>query len=100
VAGGIILLGIGLLIITGWWWPGIMLVLGVALAVERLMRGRYQAASLVAVVFIAIPLLISAAQHVDVPVTWVIGFVVAALGIGVLIRAITHEARQDHHVPE
>lgn len=91
VEGGIILLGIGLLIITGWWWPGIMLVLGVAFAVERLLRGRTRDAVVVAVIFIGIPLLISTAQHIHIPGTWVFGFIVAALGVGVLVRAISND---------
>ena len=28
VAGGVVLVGIGMLALTGWWWPGIMLVIG------------------------------------------------------------------------
>ena len=39
VAGGVILIGIGMLALTGWWWPGIMLVIGCGLAAERLLRG-------------------------------------------------------------
>ncbi len=39
VAGGLILIGIGVLLITGWWWPGIMVVIGVALAAERWLSG-------------------------------------------------------------
>lgn len=88
VAGGIILVGLGLLLITGWWWPGIMLVLGVAFAAERLMQGRFRAAVVVAVVFIGIPVAISAAQHIHIPATWVVGFVLAGLGVSVLARAL------------
>ena len=39
VAGGVILIGIGMLAPTGWWWPGIMLVIGCGLAAERLLKG-------------------------------------------------------------
>jgi hypothetical protein len=92
IGGGIILLGLGLLIITGWWWPGIMLVLGVAFAVERLLQGRNRDAVVVAVIFIGIPLLISTTQHINIPSTWVFGFIVAALGVGVLVRALSNDA--------
>jgi hypothetical protein len=30
IAGGLLLIGIGVLLLTGWWWPGIMVVLGIA----------------------------------------------------------------------
>jgi predicted tellurium resistance membrane protein TerC len=92
IGSGIILLGIGPLIITGWWWPGIMLVLGLAFAVERLLQGRTRDAVVVAVIFIGIPLLISTTQHIHIPATWAIGFIVAALGVGVLVRAISNDA--------
>ena len=39
VAGGVILIGIGMLALTGWWWPGIMLVIGCGLAADRLLKG-------------------------------------------------------------
>src|SRR3954451_22622635 len=32
--GGVILIGIGMLALTRWWWPGIMLVIGCSLAAE------------------------------------------------------------------
>ena len=38
VAGGVILIGIGMLALTGW-WSGIMLVIGCGLAAERLLKG-------------------------------------------------------------
>ena len=31
ITGGLILVGIGVLALTGWWWPGIMVVLGIAI---------------------------------------------------------------------
>ncbi len=94
VAGGLMLLGIGVLLVTGWWWPGIMLVIGVAGAAERVLERRYTAAGIIAVIFIGVPLLISAADHINIPGTWVAGLLVAGLGVTVLIRALTR--RDDH----
>ena len=31
ITGGLILVGVGVLALTGWWWPGIMVVLGIAI---------------------------------------------------------------------
>jgi hypothetical protein len=92
VGFGVLLLGLALLVVTNWWWPGVMLVLGVALAAERLIRGRYRAAAVVAVVFIAVPLLISFGQSVHVRAGWLVGLVLAALGVAVLVRTL---ARSD-----
>lgn len=97
VAGGLMLLGIGLLLVTGWWWPGIMLVIGVAAAAERLLERRYTAAGTIAVIFIAVPLLISAASHINIPGTWIAGFLVAGLGVTVLVRALSSGVDRPNH---
>src|SRR5664279_3416720 len=93
VSGALIIIGIGLLIVTGWWWPGIMIVLGIAIGAERLYQGRYLAAATVTALFIAIPLAISVAEHIHVPGTWVAGFVLVSLGIVTLVRVLGSGAR-------
>lgn len=40
LTGGIWLIGLGLLFATGWWWPGIMFVIGVASIAQGLAEGR------------------------------------------------------------
>lgn len=44
IAGGIFLIGLGVLTITGSWWPGLMFVIGLALAADRAFRGNYMQA--------------------------------------------------------
>jgi len=60
VAGGVMLVGIGMLALTGW-WPGIMLVIGCASAAERFLRGEVAQAVSVFALFLAIPLAVSLA---------------------------------------
>ncbi len=40
ITGGVWLIGIGVLFATGWWWPGIMFVIGIATIVQGLMERR------------------------------------------------------------
>lgn len=40
VAGGIFLIGLALLFITGFWWPGIMFVIGASMIGRSLAEGR------------------------------------------------------------
>jgi hypothetical protein len=54
VFGGVFLIGIGLLAITNWWWPGIMFVLGVATAARDVVGGRVASGITSALVFFAI----------------------------------------------
>jgi len=61
IAGGILLIGLGVLVITGSWWPGIMIVIGLAAGAERAFRGNYMQALTAFAVCSAI-VLISAAN--------------------------------------
>lgn len=89
VAGGIILVGIGVLALTGWWWPGIMLVIGCGLAAERFLRGENVQALGVLALFLAIPLVISVLQNIDIPWSLIGPFVLIALGLAVVVKAVT-----------
>ena len=40
VSGGIFLICLGVLLITGWWWPGIMFAIGLSGGAELIFRGR------------------------------------------------------------
>ncbi len=40
ISSAILLVGFAILVFTNAWWPGIMLVLGAALAVKQFLRGR------------------------------------------------------------
>ena len=90
VAGGIMLVGIGMLIITNWWWPGIMLVIGCALAAERFLNGQLAQAIGVFALFLAIPVGIAILQDINIPWNLVIPFVLIALGLVVVFRAVTN----------
>ena len=89
VAGGVVLVGIGMLALTGWWWPGIMLVIGCGLAAERLLRGEFFQAVAVFALFLAIPLGVSLLQHIDIPWSLVGPFVLVAAGLAIIVRAVT-----------
>ena len=90
VAGGLILIGIGVLLITGWWWPGIMVVIGVALAAERWLSGSTREAMVVLGVFLAIPVGIAVMTSIDIPWIWVIALVLIGLGASGVVKALSH----------
>ena len=89
VAGGLILIGIGVLLITGWWWPGIMLVIGVALAAERWLSGSTRDAIVVLGIFLAIPVGIALMTSIDIPWLWVIALVLIGLGASGVVKAMS-----------
>jgi hypothetical protein len=89
VAGGLILIGIGILLVTGWWWPGIMVVLGVALAAERWLSGRTREAVVVLGIFLAIPVGISLMTSINIPWVWVIALVLIGIGASGVVKAMS-----------
>ncbi len=78
ITGGLLLIGIGILAFTGWWWPGIMVVLGIAIGSGLVFRGRYLQGLVMAAIFFAIPLLTEA----DIP--WGIFGPMILIGVGVV----------------
>jgi hypothetical protein len=89
VAGGLILIGIGVLLVTGWWWPGIMVVLGVALAAERWLSGRTREGIVVLGIFLGIPVAISLMASIDIPWIWVVALVLIGLGVSGVVKAMS-----------
>jgi hypothetical protein len=65
-----------------------MLVIGCGLAAERLLKGEVVQAIGVLALFLAIPLGISLLQHLDIPWSLVGPFVLVAVGLAIVVRAI------------
>jgi hypothetical protein len=89
VAGGLVLIGVGILLITGWWWPGIMVVIGVASAADRWLSGRTREAIVVLGIFLAIPVGIALMTHINIPWIWVIALVLIGLGVSGVVKAVS-----------
>ena len=78
ITGGLFLIGLGVLLLTQWWWPGIMVVLGIAVGAGLIFRGRYIPAIVAMVIFFGIPILTTA----NIP--WGIFGPMVLIGIGVI----------------
>jgi hypothetical protein len=86
ISGGIFLIGLGVLIITGWWWPGIMLVIGLSGGAEQIFRGRIASGIGTIAFFTAIPVIWALVESTNL--TWAIvgPFILIALGAIILVR--------------
>ena len=84
IAGGIFLIGLGVLAITGSWWPGVMIVIGLAVGADRAFRGNYMQALTAFAVCSAIAL-ISATN-----IAWNIfgPFILISFGVVVLMQGV------------
>jgi hypothetical protein len=83
IAGGIFLIGLGVLVMTGSWWPGIMLVIGLSIAADRAFRGNY----VQALTAFAICSVIGLASSVDIPWNIFGPFILISLGVVILVQA-------------
>ncbi len=79
VTGGLLLVGLGVLLLTGWWWPGIMVVLGIAIGAGFVFRGQYLRGAILAAIFFAIPWLVTR----DIP--WHIYGPMVLIGVGLVL---------------
>ncbi len=89
IAGGIFLIGLGVLIMTGSWWPGIMFVIGLAIGADRAFRGNYVQALTAFAVCSSIGLISS----VNIPWNIFGPFILISLGIVVLTQSILLKQR-------
>lgn len=83
ISGGIFLIGLGVLLATGWWWPGIMVVIGLSSGAALIFRGKTWRGIGTIAFFCGFALVVEILRRSDVE-----GVVIAAIvliGIGVVI---------------
>ena len=92
ISGGIFLICLGILIITGWWWPGIMFAIGLASGAELVFRGKVWRGIGTLLFFSAIPIAVWIIQAVNIP--WGIVGPMILIGIGIIIIVKTFYLRE------
>jgi len=88
ISTGILLIGLGVLVWTGWWWPGIMLVLGLSGAAELVVRGKILPAIGTFLLFLAIPLAIAIITKMQIPWLAVGALVLISIGVVTIFKGI------------
>jgi hypothetical protein len=97
VIGGILLIGFGVLLYTEWWWPGLLIVFGVAFGAGLAFRGKYVPAVVVALISFTLAffaqynmVLWDLAGHIALVTKrakWGIAGPIALVAIGIIILA-------------
>ncbi len=87
LAAGLFLIGLGVLAWTGWWWPGIMVVLGISIGAGLVFRGRYREGIVTAAILFSIPLVTSFLTNTDIPWDIFVPMMLIGAGVVVLIKA-------------
>jgi len=86
ISGGIFLISLGVLIITDWWWPGIMFALGLSGGAELIFRGKIWRGIGTIAFFSAIPLVVWVVEETDIPWGLVGPFILIGLGVITLVK--------------
>jgi hypothetical protein len=87
ISGGIFLIGLGMLLYTGWWWPGIMLVIGLSAGAEQIFRGKIASGIGTIAFFSAFPIIWAIVQSTDISWAIIGPFILIALGAIILVKA-------------
>lgn len=88
ISGAIFLISLGVLLITGWWWPGILIAIGLAGCAELVFRGQIARGIGTLAFFCAIPIIVALVQATNIPWTVVIALVLVGIGVISLVKAL------------
>ncbi len=83
ISGGIFLISLGVLLFTGWWWPGITIAIGLSGGAELIFRGKTLRGIGTLAFFCAIPIVVWIIQETKVP--WSVVGPLILIGIGVIV---------------
>ena len=87
ISAGLFLISLGILIWTGWWWPGIMVAIGLSAGAEQIFRGQTARGIGTLAFFWGIALVVIIVQETAVPWTIVGPLVLIGIGVIVLVKA-------------
>jgi len=86
ISGGIFLIGLGVLFLTNWWWPGILVVIGLSGGAELIFRGQISKGLGTITFFCGIPLVWTIVQSTNISWSIIGPFILIALGVIMLVK--------------
>ena len=87
ITAGILLIGLGVLLFTGLWWPGIMFVVGLSSGAGLIFRGKTTQGICTLALLLSIPIGICVIQKAEIPWSVVGPMILVGAGIIVLVKA-------------
>jgi len=87
ISGGIFLISLGVLLVTGWWWPGIMVALGLSSGAALIFRGKILGGIVSLVFFCGIAVAVEFIRTTDVSGVVIGAFILVGIGVIVLVKA-------------
>ena len=88
ISGGIFLISLGVLLATGWWWPGIMVAIGLSSGAALIFRGKTWAGIGSLTFFCGFAVIVELVRRTDVDGAVVAAMVLVGIGVIVLLKAL------------
>ena len=87
ISGAIFLISLGVLMYTGWWWPGIMFAIGISACAELVFRGKTFRGIGILALYCAIPIAVWFIQGTGISWSLVSPLVLIGIGVIVVVKA-------------
>jgi hypothetical protein len=88
ISGGIFLISLGVLLATGWWWPGIMVAIGLSSGAALIFRGKTWAGIGSLAFFCGIAVVVEIVRRTDVDGVVVAAMILIGIGVIILLKAV------------
>jgi hypothetical protein len=88
ISGAIFLIGLGVLLLTGWWWPGIMVVIGLSSGAALIFRGKIMRGIGSLAFFCGIAVIVEIVRRTDVDGLVIAAMIIIGIGVIILLKAL------------
>ncbi|MGB3715366.1 MAG: hypothetical protein WA996_13130 [Candidatus Promineifilaceae bacterium] len=88
ISGGIFLICLGILLVTGWWWPGIMVAIGLSSGAALIFRGKTWRGIGSLAFFCGIAVVVEIVRNTDVDGLVVGAMILIGIGVITLLKAL------------
>jgi hypothetical protein len=88
ISGGIFLISLGILLLTGWWWPGIMVAIGLSSGAALIFTGKTWQGVGSLLFFCGIAVAVEIVRRTDVDGVVVGAMILVGIGVIILLKAL------------
>jgi hypothetical protein len=88
ISGGIFLICLGILLVTGWWWPGIMVAIGLSSGAALIFRGKTWRGIGTLAFFCGIAIIVEIVRRTDVDSLVVAAMILIGIGVITLLKTL------------
>lgn len=88
ISGGIFLISLGVLIFTGWWWPGIMVAIGLTSGASLIFRGKTWQGISSLIFFCGIAIAVELLRTTNISWMVILAFFLIGTGIITMVKTL------------